>query len=119
MTLNFTAGLMNRDPEVAIFDGPPAEAIAQKFGILDPLRDYVRTQVDKTGTSQRAVATYFCGHDLIGAVYWGGFTDPKDNGIICCVAHCQKPEDFPIAFLKLSEFFSYAIHQHPSPYVSN
>jgi hypothetical protein len=86
MKKTYTAGWMHLDPKVAIFDGPPAEALARKLGVFDAMRDYARAQVKRTGTTQRAVGTYIRGEEIIGAVYWDGFADPKDNGLVCCVA---------------------------------
>lgn len=113
--LENSAGLLHADPDVAIFNGPIAEDIARNCGLLDPLRDWVQAEVARTGSSQRVLATYIQGPDFIGAVYWGGFADPKENGIICCVGRCKKPEDIPIVLRKLSEFFSCAVDHNACP----
>ena len=117
--LEHSAGLLHVNPDVAIFNGPIAEDIARNCGLLDPLRDWVRGEVARTGTSQRALATYIQGLEFVGAVCWGAFADPQENGIVCCVGRCTKPEDIPIVLLKLAEFFSCAIHQHPCPWAAN
>lgn len=114
-----SGGLLHADPDVAIFNGPIAEDIARRHGLLDPLRDWTRAEVARTGCSQRVLATCIQGPEFIGAIYWGGFADPKENGIICCVGRCSKPEHIPIVLLKLSEFFSCAINQHPAPWTRN
>jgi hypothetical protein len=115
----FTTGLLNTDPQVTVFNGPPAENVARKYGLLDSMRDWVRAEVARTGTTQRMIATQIQGPDFIGAVYWGGFDDPQENGIVCCVGRCTKPEDVPIVLMKLVEFFACAMHPHPSPWTVN
>jgi hypothetical protein len=113
------SGLLHADPKITVFDGPPAEELARNLGFFEAMRDCAGALVKQSGTSQRAVSTYIRGQRIIAAVYWDGFPEEKDNGLVCCVAHCAKPEDLPVALLKLSEFFSCAIHQHPCPYATN
>lgn len=115
----FTTGLLSADPQVTILNGPPAENVARQYGLLDPLRDLVNAEVARTGTTQRMFAVQMHGSDFIGAVYWGGFEDPRENGIVCCVGRATKPEDVPIVLIKLAEFFACAIHQEPSPWAAN
>jgi len=115
----FTTGLLSANPQVTVFNGPPAESVARKLGLLDSMRDWVHAEVARTGTTQRMVATQIQGPDFIGAVYWGGFDDPQENGIVCCVGRGTKPEDVPIVLMKLAEFFACAIHPHPSPWTVN
>ena len=110
---------MSADPQVTVYNGPPAENIATKYGLLDPLRDWVRAEVERTGLTQRMVATQIQGSDFVGAVYWGGFDDPQENGIVCCVGRVTRPEDIPIVLTKLAEFFACTIHQYPSPWTGN
>jgi hypothetical protein len=117
--LENSAGVLHADPDVAVFNGPIAEELARTCGILDPLRQLAQAEVARTGSAQRVLATYLVGQDYIGAVFWGGFADPKENGIVCCVGHCSRQEDMPIVLRKLSEFFSCALNQHPSPWTLN
>ena len=116
---NAFTGLIHSKPDVAVVDGAPAEELARRVGILAPLKRRVEELVAQTGTSQRAIATYVHGYELIGAVCWGGFADPKDNGIVCCIGLCARPEDVPIVLMKLAEFFSCTMHNNPCPWTVN
>lgn len=112
-------GVLRIAPNVTVYSGPEADSIAHRSGLLEPLRAWVRGRVNSTGTSHRAIATAIQGEELIGAIYWDGFEDPEENGVVCCVGRCTKPEDMPIALMGLAQFFSCTIEQDQTPWAGN
>jgi hypothetical protein len=108
--------LIHRNPDVAILDGPPAEAVARECGFADDLHRRAQAKIAATGGPCRVVALFVCGDNIVGAVYCHGFARSTDNGLICCHGRCTQPEHLPMVMRRVADFLACVV---PRPFIGS